>query len=188
MGKGDISGWLPSPGVAPRGGRIPLAAEKRRGRFTVLNNSKWVGSSVHREEGCSLWETDSKAASCRWGCLRFLICPEQTGFGAPSSLDALFAPINVKSEPKGGYKKATRVGGDDFNGFRGGPCGTEHYFLPRPRELDCSRVIPARWRKGACHRGRPDKVLRDSVWLKKCLFRARQMKLFFYLDVILFFS
>lgn len=111
MGKGDISGWLPSPGVAPRGGRIPLAAEKRRGRFTVLNNSKWVGSSVHREEGCSLWETDSKAASCRWGCLRFLICPEQTGFGAPSSLDALFAPINVKSEPKGGYKKATRVGG-----------------------------------------------------------------------------
>lgn len=56
MGKGDISGWLLSPGVAPRGGRIPLAAEKRRGRFTVLNNSKWVGSSVHREEGCSLWE------------------------------------------------------------------------------------------------------------------------------------
>lgn len=78
--------------------------------------------------------------------LRLVICLERTGLGAPNSLDALFAQINVKSAPKGGYKKATRVGGD---GFRGGACRTEHYFLPRPCELDCSCVTPARWRQGA---------------------------------------
>lgn len=63
----------------------------------------------------------------------------------PSNVDALFAQINVTSAPKGAYKKATLGGGD---GFRGGHFETGNYFLPHPKELDCSCVTPARWREG----------------------------------------
>ena len=106
------------------------------------------------------WKTNSKAETCWWSYLCFVICLEQKCFGIPKQHDALFAQINVKSAAKGGYKRATLGGG---HGFRGGHCETANYFLPHPDELDCSCVILARWQKAATRDVLI--VLRDSVWL-----------------------
>lgn len=128
--------------------------------LTVLNNSKQACfSPAVRELACSGRQIQRQSPVSGVICV-LLSSLSRSAWEHPKSLDALFAQINVKSAPKGGYGKATPRGG---GGFRAGHHKTGIYFFSHPAELDCSYVIIARWKKAAT--GDLLIVLHDSVCL-----------------------